>query len=221
MDLFYAYSGPKRPRILLVGEAFGAEEEKAKLPFAGVSGQELWRMLGQAFPDIRPDLHSYASELCSPSWGLAWLGRGDTWLEAASIGMTNVINERPPGNKLEAFCGTKTEVGKDYPYAAMVRAKYLKPQYLHHLDRLKEQVNVLEPNLVVAMGNAACCALLGTGGITSLRGTTVLAPIGVKVLPTLHPASILYEGQWSNRPVIIADLMKANRESAFPEIRRQ
>jgi hypothetical protein len=47
-----------------------------------------------------------------------------------------------------------------------------------------------------------------------------MSPLGVKVLPTFHPASLLYEGQWSNRPVVIADLMKASRESAYPEIRR-
>src|SRR5262245_55547257 len=117
----YGYSGAERPQILLVGEAWGEKEEKAKLHFVGVSGQELWRMLGQAFADIRPDLHSHANDLCSPQWGLSWVGRRDDWLDAASIGMTNVLNERPPGNKLEAFCGTKTEVGKDYPYAAMVR----------------------------------------------------------------------------------------------------
>jgi len=219
-DLFHAYSGPRNPRILLVGEAFGEAEEKAKLPFVGVSGQELWRMLGQAFSEVRPDLHAHAADLCAPQWGLAWIPRRDAWLEAASIGMTNVLNERPPGNKLEAFCGSKTEVGKDYPYNAMVPAKYLLPKYLHHLDRLKEQVACLRPNLVVAMGNAACWGLLNTTGITSIRGTTVHSPLGVKVLPTFHPASLLYEGQWSNRPIVIADLMKAAREAAFPEIRR-
>jgi hypothetical protein len=41
-----------------------------------------------------------------------------------------------------------------------------------------------------------------------------------KLIPSFHPASILYEGQWSNRPILIADLMKASREAAFPEIRR-
>jgi uracil-DNA glycosylase len=216
----YGYSGPEMPRILICGEAWGADEEKAKLPFVGVSGQELWRMLGQAFADVRPDLHSHAAELLGPRWGLAWVPRRNDWLEAASIGFTNVLNERPPGNKLEAFCGTKTEVGKDYPYAAMVRAKYLLPKHLHHLERLKEEVAAFKPNLVVAMGNAACWALLGTTGITAVRGTTVMSPLGVKVLPTFHPASLLYEGQWSNRPIVIADLMKASREAAHPEIRR-
>ena len=217
----YGYSGPDNPKVLLVGEAWGADEDKAKLPFVGVSGQELWRILGQAFSSIRPDLHAWAADLCSPQWGLAWISRRDDWLNAASIGMTNVINERPPGNKLEELCGTKTEVGKDYPYNAMVRAKYLKPQYLHHLQRLKEQIALLKPNLVVAMGNAACWGLLNTTGITAIRGTTVMSPsMEVKVLPTFHPASILYEGQWSNRPVLVADMIKASREALYPEIRR-
>jgi len=220
MQGMYGYSGPNNPKILLVGEAWGADEEKAKKPFVGVSGQELWRILGQAFSEVRPDLHSWAADLCGPQWGLSWIPRRDAWLDAASIGMTNVLNERPPGNKLEAFCGSRIEVGKDYPYSAMIQAKYLLPKYLHHLDRLKNEIQTLKPNLVVAMGNAACWGLLNTTGITSIRGTTVLSPLGFKVLPTFHPASLLYEGQWSNRPIVIADLMKASREAAFPEIRR-
>jgi len=214
------YSGPPNPKILIVGEAWGADEEKMRLPFVGVSGQELWRMLGEAFPDIRPDLHSNASELCDPRWGLAWVRRRNDWLESASIGFTNVLNMRPPNNKLEAICATKTEVGKDYPYVALTKGKYLKREHLHHLDRLKDQISALNPNLVIAMGNAACWAILGTTGITSIRGTTVMSPLGVKVLPTFHPANLLYEGQWSNRPIVVVDLMKAAREAAFPEIRR-
>jgi uracil-DNA glycosylase len=215
-----SYSGPQSPRILLVGEAWGADEEKARLPFVGVSGQELWRILGESFPDVRPDLHSDAAELCYPQWGLAWVPRRAAWLEAASIGMTNVLNMRPPNNKLEAICATKTEVGKDYPYTALVRGKYLRKEYLHHLDVLKDRISRTKPNLVVAMGNAACWGLLNTTGITAIRGTTVMSPLGVKVLPTFHPASLLYEGQWSNRPILIMDLMKAAREAEFPEIRR-
>jgi uracil-DNA glycosylase len=215
-----SYSGPSSPNILLVGEAWGADEEKMKLPFVGVSGQELWRILGESFPDIRPDLHSAAAEFCHPRWGLAWVPHRAAWLEAASIGMTNVLNMRPPNNKLEDICGTKTEVGKDYPYTALVRGKYLLPRHLHHLDTLHERIERTKPNLIVAMGNAACWGLLNTIGITAIRGTTVMSHLGVKVLPTFHPASLLYEGQWSNRPILIMDLMKAAREGAYPDIRR-
>lgn len=219
-SISYGYSGPPNPKILITGEAWGADEEKTKKPFVGVSGQELWRMLGEAFPHVRPDLHHHAAELCDPRWGLAWIQRRDEWLDAASIGFTNVLNMRPPQNKLEVLCATKTEVGKDYPYSALTKGKYLRKEYLHHLDRFKDQIQTLKPNLVVAMGNAACWGAIGTTGITSIRGTTTWSGLGVKVLSTFHPASLLYEGQWSNRPIVICDLMKAAREAEFPEIRR-
>ena len=45
-----------------------------------------------------------------------------------------------------------------------------------------------------------------------------LKPAGLKVLPTFHPAAVLYS--WANRPIMVMDLMKAKRESAFAEIRR-
>lgn len=216
----HGYSGHPDPSILIVGEAWGADEEKMKLPFVGVSGQELWRMLGEAFPHVRPDLHSHAAELCDPRWGLAWVPRRNEWLEEAHIGFTNVLNMRPPNNKLEALCATKTELGKDYPYSALTKGKYLRREYLHHLERFKQQAQALKPNLIIAMGNAACWGTLGTTGITAIRGTTTLSPEGFKVLPTFHPASLLYEGQWSNRPIVVCDLMKAAREGDFPEIRR-
>lgn len=214
------YSGPTNPSILIVGEAWGADEDKMKLPFVGVSGQELWRMLGEAFPHIRPDLHHHAAELCDPRWGLAWVPRRNEWLEEAGIGFTNVLNMRPPNNKLEALCGTKTEMGKDYSFPPLTKGKYLRQEHLHHLIRFREQLKDLRPNLVIAMGNAACWGTLGSTGITAIRGTTVWSQLEVKVLPTFHPASLLYEGQWSNRPIVICDLMKAAREAAYPEIRR-
>jgi hypothetical protein len=63
--------------------------------------------------------------------------------------------------------------------------------------------------------------MLGMTNVTALRGTTTWSDrYGVKCLPTFHPASLLYEGQWSRRPIIIADYVKAYREAEFPEIRR-
>jgi hypothetical protein len=41
---------------------------------------------------------------------------------------------------------------------------------------------------------------------------------GYKILPTYHPAGILRE--YANRPVAVADLIKAGREREFPEVRR-
>lgn len=44
-DLWYGTSGPRNADIVIVGEAWGREEDAAKRPFVGQSGKELDRML--------------------------------------------------------------------------------------------------------------------------------------------------------------------------------
>src|SRR5690606_20007369 len=60
----------------------------------------------------------------------------------------------------------------------------------------------------------------GQARITKLRGTPVESNLipGLKVIPTFHPAAVLRN--WEYRPIVVADLIKARRESDFPEIRR-
>lgn len=216
------YSGPPNPKMLMVGEAWGADEDSMRLPLVGTSGKENWKMLGEALPDVYPELHAQAmEEILAAPWGLAWIGSRDPWLHAAGIGFTNVLNARPPNNDLKQWCAKKADLGPTYPYPPLSMGQYLRPEFFHHLKRLHEEVQALRPNVVVLMGNTACWAFLQKTAITSLRGTTQWShKFGVKCLPTFHPASLLYEGQWKQRPVIIADYMKAYRESGFPEIRR-
>ena len=175
--------------IAIVGEAWGEEEAKQRLPFIGPSGYELTRMLSEA------GIH-----------------RADCFL-------TNVLNLRPPGNKIEALCGTKAEGIIGYP--ALIKAKYLRREFISELERLGEELVEVNPNLVIALGNTASWALLGKTAISKIRGTTAYSTVtasGFKVLPTYHPAAVLR--QYELRPTTIADLMKAKREAEYPEIRR-
>jgi len=179
-------------KICLVGEAPGEQEELLGQPFIGACGQELTRILRDA-----------------------GLSRDD-------CSITNVFLTRPPGNKIEAFCGKKAEVGgKDYTLPPLRAGKYIRPEYLPELDRLKEELLYLKPNLCVALGATASWALLQQSKITSVRGTiteSVLVP-GLKVLPTFHPAAVLR--QWTLRVIVLSDFMKAREELKFPEIRRE
>ena len=222
----FGYSGPPNPKLLMIGEAWGADEDKMKIPLVGGSGKMHWGMLGEALPEVAPELHARAQSEISWDYGmLAWVRQRDPWLEAAGIGFTNVLNMRPANNDLAAVCGTKSEVGgPNYPYPPLTknpRQLYLRPEYFHHLERLKEDVARLNPNVCCLMGNTACWALLGQTNITALRGTTIWSEsFQVKCLPTFHPAVLLYEGQWRQRPVIIADYLKAYKEAQYPELRR-
>lgn len=58
------------------------------------------------------------------------------------------------------------------------------------LPFLTRHVELTRPDLIVAMGNHACQALLGRRGITRLRGTWTEA-LGKPCLPMFHPAYLL------------------------------
>lgn len=218
-------SGPQSARLMLIGEAWGQTESETGLPFAGESGKELWRMLGEAMPHIAPAEHAVASLAFRDT--AKWLAARDTWLASASILMTNVLALRPRDNKMENICGSKSEVGPNYPFSHLAQGKYLRPEYFGELDRLATEIGEVHPNVIVALGNTACWALLHVTNIGSIRGNVApcynvgkiaLSLAGIKTLPTYHPAAVLR--QWPWRPIVVADLMKAAREAGFSEIRR-
>lgn len=188
-----------RNGIMLIGEAWGEQEAAAGQPFVGKSGWLIKQLLSQSGIEFR------------------------------DCAVTNVFNLQPPNsNDVSNLCGPKIEGIPGMP--ALVKGKYANARYTSELRRLYEEINSFNPNLIIALGATAAWALLGTSGIKTIRG----APIGTtapatpatgvqlrrtfKVLPTYHPAAVLRE--WSLRPVILADLDKARRNSASPEIVR-
>lgn len=58
------------------------------------------------------------------------------------------------------------------------------------LPFLTRHIELIGPDIIVAMGNHACQALLGKRGITRLRGNWGEA-FGIPVLPMFHPAYLL------------------------------
>lgn len=114
--------------------------------------------------------------------------------------------------------------GPDYKLSGL-RSKsgklgYLRPCYLHHLDRLRAELEAARPNIIVVLGSTALWALTGVCDITLTRGAvasaTLLVP-GTKLLPTYHPAHI--QQDWRLFHVAVGDLVKAAAESEFPEVR--
>jgi len=186
------------PDLFLIGEAWGADEDREKAPFVGAAGYHLTQMLAHA--GIR---------------------RTDCYL-------TNVFNFRPPLNDISAVCGPKSESIEGYPQLLTSRPTYkhwrggyVRAEFQPELTRLAAELVAENPNLVVTLGNTAMWALLGKTAISKYRGTTALSThtaTGFKVLPTYHPAAIMR--QWELRPITVIDLAKAQRECAFPEIRR-
>jgi uracil-DNA glycosylase len=131
---------------------------------------------------------------------------------------TNVFNLKPPGNKIAALCGPKPMAIPDYP--SIGKMGYIRREYTGELQRLANELEQVNPNIIIALGNTAAWAMLGKTQITKIRGTVQYSThtmSGFKVLPTYHPAVIFR--QWAVRPVAIMDLIKGKRESLFPDIR--
>jgi len=203
--------------IVIVGEAWGEQEQRISQGFCGPSGIELLRMLHDAgiieLTELdRQYISDYYKKGDPKSIDAIWGLHPETY-------RTNVFNRHPPGNKLEWFCGGKADGIPSYP--ALLPSRYVQTEFEPELDRLAEEILSRDPNLIIALGNTALWALAGRTGVSKLRGTTLVSThlvTGYKLLPTYHPAAVLRE--WSHRPTVIFDLMKAKREAEFPDVRR-
>ena len=205
-------TGPLDAKLMLLGEAPGAEEEFKGVPFVGSSGQELDVLLKESK------------------------------IDRSTCRLTNVFMTRPPDNKLhDNWCVSKREAVEryklirqklidswpdfdwpvHYSWANVNKPGcYISPEHLVELPRLKAEIESVRPNLIVCLGGTALWALTNATGIKKLRGsvTEALLVPGQKILPTLHPAYV--QRVWDDRLILLTDLMKAKSEAEFPEIRR-
>lgn len=177
--------GPIPAKIMLVGEAWGQEEERTGLPFMGSSGQELNRMLH------------------------------DAGIMRSECYATNVVNARPPFNDIEKWVtGKRKDITPDM---TKERNLWVAPVVRKGLERMWEEIDLVQPNVIVALGNTALWALTGQTGVTKWRGSQLLTdcPRRLKVIPTLHPALVLRD--YSQRPIVVNDLKRVRRESETRE----
>lgn len=130
--------GDPKARLVFVGEAPGAEEDRTGRPFVGRAGKLLTKII-EAMGCKRADVY-----IC------------------------NVLKCRPPGNRTPL----PDEVAACSPF-------------------LHEQLGVIRPKAICALGGPATTTLLRTReGITRLRGRLFWYR-GIPLMPTFHPAYLL------------------------------
>jgi len=113
-----------------------------------------------------------AGQLLTRMLGEIGLGREDVYI-------TNVLRCRPPGNRDPL----PDEIESCTPW-------------------LIETISIVQPLVVVTLGNFATKFVLNTQrGITSMRGS-VYDWHGRKVIPTFHPAAILHGGGEKSRQFV-------------------
>jgi uracil-DNA glycosylase len=135
--------GNPKARVLILGEAPGAEEDREGRPFVGRAGQLLDRMfaaigLSRTSPDAETALY-----------------------------ITNVMPWRPPGNRDPE----PAEIAMMLPF-------------------VERHIALVDPQVIVVVGNTPLFALTGSKGILRARGTWSQA-LGKPLLPMTHPAYLL------------------------------
>jgi DNA polymerase len=107
-----------------------------------------------------------AGQLLDRMFAAIGLSRESPDLERA-LYITNVMPWRPPGNRDPS----PEEIAMMRPF-------------------VERHIELAAPDVIVAMGNTPCAALLGAKGILRLRGTWTEA-LGRPVMPMTHPAYLL------------------------------
>lgn len=134
--------------------------------------------------------------------------------------VTNVLKVRPPNNYLGAFVAMKK---KDVTAAhVLMRDKYVTKEVVEGYNELLAEIEMVQPNIIVAFGNLALWALTGQWGILKWRGSLLRfereanmvihsnpEEVYPKIIPTIHPAAILRE--WTMRAVVLNDLRRVKR----------
>lgn len=183
--------GPIPARIMLVGEAWGYDEDREGRPFVGASGQELNRMLHEA------------------------------GILRSECFVSNVVNHRPENNDLSKWIAfKKNQRTKEHTPLGMEHQLWVLPIVREGYRQLWAEIEMVKPNLIVPFGNLALWALTQKWGVTKWRGSHLRAaknfaptlptdPSTPKVIPSIHPAAVLRE--WSQRGDVLEDLRRAKR----------
>lgn len=112
--------------------------------------------------------------------------------------MTNVVKVRPPANDL----GLLRTIGHTIE---------------EFIPQLRQELQILKPNAILAVGELALHTLTGERGITKHRGSIFKTGYG-KVIASLHPASLLHKeaegvSSWKDLVYIQWDFDRAVNES--------
>lgn len=140
---FVFADGNPAARVMIIGEAPGAEEDRSGLPFVGPSGQLLDKMFAAIGLDRTQDDAQKA------------------------LYITNVLPWRPPANRQPDEAETNM----------------FRPFLMRHIE-------LAAPDIIVAMGNAACLALFERTGISRMRGNWSQI-LDRPALPMFHPSYLL------------------------------
>ncbi|MBX3227648.1 MAG: uracil-DNA glycosylase [Labilithrix sp.] len=158
------------------------QEEVASCMKCGLGATRQNTVFARGNPEAKLCFVGEAPGADEDAQGLPFVGRAGQLLDRMIVAMgldpekdvyvCNIIKCRPPGNRRPE----PPEIEACIPY-------------------LHEQLAKVDPKAIVALGNTAVAALIGTKmGITKVRGSWKLYRGKVPVMPTYHPSYLLRPG---------------------------
>lgn len=181
MPNYVAGTGSLEPKLMIIGEAPGRQEDLEQKPFVGPTGHVLDELLMKA------------------------------GVKRSECYITNVVKFRPPMNSFDKLHLIGVDVEKSIQ------------------ELWDNEIKVLKPNAILAVGNEALKATVGVDGILNYRGSILQARDGqTKVIPTIHPAALFSRSsgseedgddrtkgglEWTWLKLIESDVRRAAEES--------
>lgn len=176
-------------RILILGDAPSAED--AGHPFGGHAGRELDKMLHEA-GILRSQC--YLTYVCKHVPPKNFKGADiDLWLSLKKRGF-------PP---------------EWLPF----RQGHIHPLVREGIDSLMKEISLVNPNLILALGNLSLWTTTGLWGVSKWRGSELRvdwSATGPLVIPTYPPGAVLRA--WSERAATVRDFRRACARSASREL---
>lgn len=189
-------NGPVPAKIMVVGEAFGEEEERVGQPFMGNSGQELNRMLHEV------------------------------GILRSSCFVTNVVNARPPHNDLTKWIpDKKKDITAIYtPLHNKMVLPIVKEGYqnlLNEIRAVEPNLIIAAGNTALWALTGEWGILRWRGSLLKMSSPADLFDQWPdeslpKVIPVIHPAAILR--QWELRAITINDLKRCKQAALTREL---
>jgi len=183
-DIVFGEGNPDAD-ILIIGEAPGEEEDKAKIPFIGPSGNLMNQILAQVSDDaeVRKMAEWYARAPQSRDNHRRFHDFVLEWRHKEFF-ITNAVACRPPENGA--------------PSTTALRACW---------ERLVNIIQVIDPYLIFAVGKIPASTLMKRQiEITKLRGSLFdvklqgrLGEVVYPVMPVLHPSFLLRKADWRTK----------------------
>lgn len=177
-------------KVMLLGEAPGAQEEIEGKPFIGRSGQLM---------------RSILSEIGMP---------------AETIYISNTFWTRPPDNKVDYFFSRKfgnVKICDDLPDCS---GMFLKDEWRHESVRLQNELDLLKPKVIIATGRIPLWALTGLDQVSKNVGKFLdvngIVKYDKKCIVVYHPAYVLRNrnlvDEWRSHFLMIKEYMESDND---------